>query len=63
MKPTQLSVDIILVLVVLAGIASFFINPLGIDMKALQLLASGIVGFIIKGGEVPIMRAFPQINK
>lgn len=63
MKPTQLSADVILVLVVLAGIASFFINPLGVDMKSLQLLAAGIVGFIIKGGEVPIVRAFPQFNK
>jgi hypothetical protein len=27
-------------------------------MTAIQMLSSAIVGFIIKGGEMPIMRAF-----
>ena len=46
--------DIILVLIVLAGIVSFFYNPLTADMKYLQILMGGIVGFFIGIKEIPL---------
>lgn len=61
MKPKQLTIDIILILIVLAGITSFFYNPLQADMRALQILVGGILGWITKGvfgGEIPVARAF-----
>ncbi len=50
--------DIILVLVVSAGIVSFFYNPMGGDaIKYLQTLAGGIVGFYLGIKELPVARA------
>jgi len=46
--------DIILVLIVLAGVISFFYNPIGTDMKYLQILMGGIVGFYIGVKEIPL---------
>jgi hypothetical protein len=51
--------DIILVLIVLAGIVSFFYNPLAGDMKYLQILMGGVVGFYIGTRELPLGR---QVN-
>lgn len=54
----QLTQDIILVLVVIAGIVSFFYNPIGGEaIKYLQTLAGGIVGFYLGMKELPIARA------
>ncbi len=46
--------DIILVLIVIAGIVSFFYNPLIADMKYLQILMGGIVGFYIGIKDIPL---------
>ena len=50
--------DIILVLIALAGIVSFFYNPLGTDMKFLQVILGGIVGFYTGIKEVPLKAFF-----
>jgi len=41
----EITRDIVLVIIMVAGIASFFYNPLGGDMKYLQILMGGIIGF------------------
>lgn len=48
--------DIILVLIVLAGVVSFFYNPLGGDMKYLQILMGGIVGYYGGIKEIPLQK-------
>lgn len=54
----QLTQDIILVLVVVAGIVSFFYNPIGGEaIKYLQTLAGGIVGYYLGLQDYPIARA------
>jgi len=59
-----LTQDIILVLVVAAGIVSFFYNPMGGDaIKYLQTLAGGIVGFYLGIKELPISRAVKMGRK
>jgi hypothetical protein len=55
--------DIILVLIVLAGIVSFFYNPLNADMKYLQILMGGIVGFYIGIKEIPLQKSFGALLK
>jgi len=51
--------DIILVLIALAGIVSFFYNPLGGDsIKYLQIVLGGIVGFYTGIKEVPLKAFF-----
>jgi sugar phosphate permease len=45
---TKLTQDIILVLVILAGIVSFFWNPLGENMEYLRLTMAAIIGFFVK---------------
>lgn len=53
-----LTQDIILVLVILAGLVSFFYNPIGGEaIKYLQTLAGGIVGFYLGIKELPVARA------
>ena len=52
--------DIILVLIVLAGVVSFFYNPINADMKYLQILMGGIVGFYIGIKEVPLSSVFKK---
>jgi len=55
----QLTGDIILVLVIVAGLISFFYNPLGGDVvKYLQTLAGGIVGWYLGIKQIPLARAF-----
>lgn len=58
---TKLTQDLILVLVVLAGIVSFFWNPLGDTMEWLRIAMATIVGFLIKEPielrELPIKRS------
>ena len=50
--------DIILILVVLAGIVSFFYNPIGGEaIVYLQTLAGGIVGYYLGLHDLPIARA------
>lgn len=54
----NLTKDIILVLIVTAGIVSFFYNPIGGEsIKYLQTLAGGVVGFCLGVKELPIVRA------
>jgi len=55
--------DIILVLIVLAGIVSFFYNPLGSDMKYLQILMGGVVGFYIGIKEIPLQKPVMSMFK
>ena len=52
--------DIILVLIALAGLVSFFYNPLGTDMKFLQVILGGIVGFYTGIKTVPFAAAFKK---
>jgi hypothetical protein len=60
MKVKALTIDIILTLVVIAGLVSFFYNPLGQDMKYLQILMGSIIGFFIGLKEIPVMRAIQK---
>ena len=53
-KSKSMTKDIILVIIVLAGIVSFFYNPLNTDMKYLQILMGGIVGFYVGIKEMPL---------
>lgn len=54
----ELTQDIILILVVAAGVVSFFHNPLGGEsIKYLQTLSGGIVGFYLGIKELPVARA------
>jgi len=48
--------DIILIIIVLAGIVSFFYNPLEADMKYLQILMGSIMGFFVGVQDLPIAR-------
>ena len=52
--------DIILVLISLAGIVSFFYNPLGGDMRYLQIVLGGIVGFYTGIKEIPLSSVFKK---
>jgi len=52
--------DIILTLIALAGIISFFYNPLGGDMKYLQIILGGIIGYYTGIKDIPLGA---QINK
>jgi len=59
-----LTQDIILVLVIAAGLVSFFYNPIGGEaIKYLQTLAGGIVGFYLGIKELPIMRVAKKFGK
>jgi hypothetical protein len=53
----EITQDIILIAVVIAGIASFFYNPIGGDMSLLRTLMGGIVGYYVGVAQFPIMRA------
>ena len=61
---TKLTQDIILVLIVLAGIISFFFNPLGENMEYIRLTMGVVVGFLIKSpiqeGKLPVIRAIKK---
>jgi hypothetical protein len=52
----ELTRDIILVVIILAGIVSFFYNPLGGDMKYLQILMGGIIGWYTGIQALPLGR-------
>jgi len=52
--------DIILVLIALAGIVSFFYNPLGGDMKFLQIILGGIVGYYTGIKVIPLASLFKK---
>jgi len=60
----KLTADIILLLVVIAGIVSFFWNPLGENMEYLRITLAAIIGFLLKtpitDKELPIVRAFKK---
>ena len=56
----ELTRDIILVVIVLAGIVSFFYNPLGGDMKYLQILMGGIIGWYTGIQSLPIAGALKK---
>ena len=57
----QITQDVILVIIVLAGIVSFFYNPLGGEsIKYLQILMGGIVGFYTGIKELPIARGIKR---
>jgi len=62
-KTIYMTKDIILVLIVLAGIVSFFYNPLTADMKYLQILMGGIVGFYAGIQEIPFGKTVKSIFK
>jgi len=50
--------DVILVLIVAAGIVSFFYNPIGGEtIKYLQILMGGIVGFYTGIKDLPLSKA------
>ena len=61
---SNLTQDIILVLIVIAGILSFFFNPLGENMEYIRLTMGVVVGFLLKNPieekELPIVRAFKK---
>jgi hypothetical protein len=59
----RMTKDIILVLIVAAGIVSFFYNPLTADMKYLQILMGGIVGFYIGIKEMPLQSSLGKFFK
>ena len=52
--------DIILVLIALAGVVSFFYNPLGGDMKFLQVILGGIIGYYTGIKDIPLKSAFTK---
>jgi len=53
--PKTLIQDIILLIIVLAGIVSFFYNPIGGDaIKYLQILMGGIVGYYTGIKTIPL---------
>ena len=47
--------DVILVLVVVAGLVSFFYSPLGEATKYLQILMGSIVGYYLGLKEIPVV--------
>lgn len=46
--------DVVLILVVIAGLVSFFYNPQGIEMEFLRTLLGGVVGYYIGIKELPL---------
>ena len=52
--------DIILIIVALAGIVSFFYNPLTADMKFLQIILGGIIGYYTGIKEIPLSYIFKK---
>lgn len=52
-KRNRITRDIILVLVVIAGLVSFYYNPQGQEMEFLRTLLGGVVGFYIGVKNVP----------
>ena len=52
--------DIILVLIALAGVISFFYNPLVGDMKYLQIILGGIIGYYTGIKEIPLSTLLKQ---
>ena len=54
MTKKNITKDIILILVTLAGIISFFYNPEGIDMEFLRILLGGVVGYYIGIKKLPL---------
>lgn len=55
--------DIILVLVVVAGLISFFYNPTNVDMKYLQIIMGGIIGFYTGIKEIPLQKSVTSFFK
>jgi len=51
----ELTRDIILVIIVIAGVVSFFYNPMGHDMKYIQILMGSIVGFYVGVKNIPVL--------
>ena len=56
----ELTMDIILTLIVIAGIVSFFYNPVGVDMKYLQTLMGAVIGYFIGIQAMPIGRTLKK---
>ena len=60
----KLTQDIILVAVVIAGLTSFFYNPLGENMEYIRDIMAAIVGFLIKepitNREIPLARGYKK---
>jgi hypothetical protein len=56
----ELTRDIVLMLIVIAGLVSFFYNPMMTDMRPLQILVGGIIGYYTGNGSVPIMGAIKK---
>jgi len=55
--------DIILVLIALAGVVSFFYNPLAGDMKYLQIILGGIIGYYTGIKEIPLQKSVTAFFK
>jgi len=56
MNVQDYTLDIIFVVIIVAAAVSFFWNPLTTDMRYLQTLAGGIVGFFIGFKDIPVAR-------
>jgi len=52
--------DVVLTLIIIAGLISFFYNPLSIDMRYLQTLAGVIVGFYSGIKTLPVISAMKK---
>ncbi len=50
----RITKDIILIIVVMAGVASFFYNPQGVNMEFLRTIMGAIVGYYIGLKEFPV---------
>jgi len=56
----ELARDIVLLLIVTAGIVSFFFNPQGVDMKFLQMAMTAIIGYYTGMKNLPILSAIKK---
>jgi len=59
----EIARDIVLVIIVIAGLLSFFYNPLSADMKYLQILMGAIIGFYTGIQSIPVMGAIKKGKK
>jgi len=56
----KLTGDIILILVVIGGIISFFYNPGNTDMEFIRILMGSVVGYYIGLKEIPVLRVIKK---